>query len=306
MTSRSPKNLPASIHQRLNNVAHTTGRTFNDVLQHYALERILYRLSVSKHGKRFVLKGALLLRHWDLSSARPTRDIDLLGRTDNDVEDLKEIIRDVCDIQLNDGLVFETGTLLVNTITDDAAYQGVRIEFHASLGNAVIPVRIDIGFGDQITPNPRLIEYPATLDMPRPRLLAYPPETVIAEKLQIMIRFGLLNSRLKDYFDVWTLAQSMSFDGATLCEAIKNTFERRATQIESNPIGLSEAMFINTQNAAQWKAFRRRLGNIDAPQEFKELGDEIVAFLEAPVNALVQNEAFELSWSPPGPWAPRQ
>ncbi len=306
MNFRSPTNISTSIHQRLKNVAHESGRTFNEVLQHYALERFLYRLSVSQVADTFVLKGALLLRAWDVASARPTRDIDLLGQTGNDVDNLKRIIRGICEIPFEDGLTFDLEHISAERIADQAEYQGIRIEFRASLGNAVIPMRVDVGFGDQVTPKPKRIDYPTLFDMPRPRLYAYPPETVIAEKLQIMFRFGMLNSRMKDYFDIWMLAQSQSFDGRTLCEAIRRTCERRDTPIESNPVGLSEAMFANTQNATQWKAFRRRLGNTEAPETFEELGDIIAAFLSPPISALVHRQSFHTNWSPSGPWTPHQ
>lgn len=303
MTKSQPKNMAASVHDRLKNLAAKTGQRFNDLLQHYALERFLYRLSVSPHKDTFVLKGALLLRVWEISAIRPTRDIDLLGRTANEIESLADIVSEVCQTDVeDDGLVFDPSSVRAERIADDAEYEGVRVKFSGSLGNARISMQVDVGFGDKITPAPAEIEYPSVLEMPKPRLRSYPPETSIAEKFQVMLHRGVLNSRMKDYFDIWSLSRSRSFDGATLSQAIIETCRQRNTPVVADPAGLSEAALTDPQNAAQWSAFVRRLGQTDAPKTFAEVGGAVAAFLGPPAEAIAAGKPFDHSWEPMGPW----
>jgi predicted nucleotidyltransferase component of viral defense system len=301
-----PKNMAASVHQRLKNAAAGSGQTFNDLLQHYALERFLYRLSVSPHASAFILKGALLLRVWGVSAIRPTRDIDLLGRTTNDPESIARIMREVCEMAVDDdGLTFDASTVRAERIADDAEYEGIRTLFDGRLGNARIRMQIDVGFGDRITPAPEAIEYPTVLGMARPRLRAYPPETSIAEKLHVMLQRGMLNSRMKDYFDIWSLSRSRSFDGRTLAEAITATCSRRNTPVDPEPVALSDRALVDPQNAAQWMAFVRRLPGTDAPPTFEAVGAAVAAFLVPLLRALAEQRTFDQVWSPPGPWHER-
>lgn len=306
MSPDKPKNMAASVHQRLKNVAAASGQSFNELLQHYALERFLYRLSVSPHVETFILKGALLLRVWQIAVARPTRDIDLLGRTANDLDGLAQIMREVCQADVeDDGLVFDPSTVRAERITDDAEYTGVRVQFEGRLGNARIRMQTDVGFGDRITPAPQLIEYPSLLGMTPARLHAYPPETSIAEKLHVMLQRGLLNSRMKDYFDIWTLSRSRSFDGRTLADAINATCKQRNTPVEAEPLALTDRAMADPQNAAQWTAFVRRLKGADPPRTFAEVGAAVARFLGPPLRAITNQEPFDKMWSPPGPWHER-
>ncbi|MCP3905198.1 MAG: nucleotidyl transferase AbiEii/AbiGii toxin family protein [Planctomycetes bacterium] len=304
MTERAPKNVAASVHQRLKDEAKASGRTFNDLLQHYALERFLFRLSKSAYADRFVLKGALLLRVWRLSSIRPTRDIDLLGEMSNEVEAIEATVRDVCEIPIeDDGLSFDGASVRATPITEDADYEGLRVEFDGALGNARIRMQIDIGFGDRITPGPEEIEYPTVLDMEPPRLRAYPPETSIAEKFQVMLYRGVLNSRMKDYFDIWTLARSRAFDGAVLAEAVRATCERRGTPVEAEPVAFSDEMMADRAKQAQWAAFRRRLRPTDAPESFADVVTAVARFLAPVAEAVAVGISLESRWEPGGPWA---
>lgn len=303
MNPEAPKNMAASVHQRLKNVADRSGQTFNDLLQHYALERFLYRLSVSPHASTFVLKGALLLRVWRVSAIRPTRDIDLLGRTANDPETLAEIMREVCRVVVEaDGLAFDPSTVRAERISEEAEYEGVRVLFEGRLGSARIRMQTDIGFGDRITPAPQDIEYPSVLGMTPPRLRAYPPETAIAEKFHVMLQRELLNSRMKDYFDIWSLSRSRPFNGRTLAEAIIATCDQRGTRVDPEPVALSDRAFADRQSATQWSAFARRLGKTDAPETFAEVAAAVAAFLGPPAAAIARRESFDLVWTPPGPW----
>jgi len=299
-----PKNLAASVHARLLNQARSGGRSFNDLVQLFAMERFLYRLCRSAHSSRFVLKGALLLRVWDSSSYRTTRDIDLLGRVANEVDGLVEIVRDVCRQDVEpDGVVFNAESVQGRTIVEEAEYPGIRVTFSGALGTNRLTMQIDIGFGDTITPDPSEIEFPTLLDMPSPRLGAYPPETVIAEKFEIMLRRREANSRMKDYHDLWWLATRRAFDGGALVEAFQATCSLRGTPIVAQPESLSLEFASDPSKVAQWSAFVRRLDPTDAPSTFAEVVAAVRAFLGPPVEAISRQEPFEHGWTPHGPWA---
>ncbi|MCA9296929.1 MAG: nucleotidyl transferase AbiEii/AbiGii toxin family protein [Phycisphaerales bacterium] len=304
MTKRAPSNVAASVHSRLLNQARETAKPFNDLLQHYALERFLFRLSHSDFSSKFILKGALLLRVWEVSSIRPTRDIDLLGKTHNDLERVRSIIQQLCVATVNDdGMSFDAESIRAAFIAEDAEYEGIRIEFTGRLGNARIPMQIDIGFGDRVTPAPTIIEYPTVLASGPIRLLAYTPETTIAEKFQVMLSRGLLNSRMKDYFDIWALAKARQYDGQLLAEAIATTCTQRKTAVSQTPSALSKAMGDDEQRRIQWTAFRRRLQPTDAPESLDELVAAVARFLSPVANALATHAPFKHQWTPGGPWA---
>jgi predicted nucleotidyltransferase component of viral defense system len=197
------RNSAASVHQRLLNLARNEDRRFNEVLQRYALERWLYRLSVSGHADRFVLKGGLLLSAWDLPIYRPTRDIYLLARTPNDLDGVRAMISEICKEEVEpDGLVFDETTVSAERIAEDAVYKGVRSTFAGNLGNARIAMQIDLDFSDVVTPGPIALTIPTILELPAPELQAYNQETTIAEKFEAMVKLGELNSRMKDFFDI--------------------------------------------------------------------------------------------------------
>ena len=189
------RNVAASVRARLANIARKSGRPFQEVLQYYGLERFLYRFSRTEHRGRFLLKGALMLRVWDAPETRPTRDIDLLGFVQNDVEYLEAIVREACNINADDaGLHFDATTVAGARIKEDADYEGIRIRFTGLLENARIPMQIDIGFGDTVYPTAQEMSYPTILEFPAPRLRMYPRETVVAEKLEAMVR-GCVHAR---------------------------------------------------------------------------------------------------------------
>lgn len=229
------KNIAASVHQRLLNAARESGRPFNELVQYYALERWLYRLAQSNYRNQFVLKGALMLLVWKLPVTRPTRDIDLLGRVSNDLESVRGVIAAICRIPAeDDGMVFAPETVTTERIAEDADYEGVRAKFNASLGNTRLPMQVDIGFSDIITPEPAAIVYPVVLGHPAPELHAYTRETVIAEKFEAMVKLGELNSRMKDFFDIWMLARTGEFQGSELSRAVERTFHRRGTTLATS------------------------------------------------------------------------
>ena len=234
------KNVAASVRQRLLNRAKETNRPFDELLQYYAMERFLYRLSISKHCDKFVLKGALMFVVWEGPRSRATRDIDLAGRTKNSIENLVAIVKEVCGVDAEpDGMEFQPSNVIGERIKEDADYEGVRIRFIGHLGQARAAIQIDIGFGDMITPDPIDIDYPVLLDMPAPKLKGYPRETVVAEKFQAMVFLGMINTRMKDFHDIWLLAHQFDFDGKLLGAAVKETFAHRKTELTLEPVVFS-------------------------------------------------------------------
>lgn len=268
------------------------------------MERFLYRLCQSPHADVFVLKGALLLRVWNAPSVRPTMDIDLLGRTDNEPANIRRIVQEVCREDVEpDGLVFDAESVTGQVIAEDADYEGVRMRFRGNLGTAIVNMQIDVGFGDVITPAPLTVDYPAMLDYPAPRLLAYPQETTVAEKFQVMLHRAQLNSRLRDYYDIWLLSRSFPFDGAVLAEAVRKTCERRGTAIPIEPLALTTAFSDERARQTQWAAYRRKSQLDTAPTELAEVVEAVAAFLGPVSRALGSGQGFEGEWRPPGPWS---
>jgi hypothetical protein len=296
------KNLAASIHQRLSNQARRAGRPLNELLQYYAIERFLYRLSSSSHVGQFVLKGALLFRLWGLSASRSTRDIDLLGITGNEVENLVTIVREICAQAVPaDGLIFDPATVAGERITEDADYEGVRLRFIGWLGQARLNLQIDVGFGDVIFPPPAIQTYPVLLPMPAPELRTYPPEALVAEKLQAMIYLGSINSRLKDFYDLWTLASRFGFSGPALQQAIQRTFAHRLTDIPvQQPVPFSPQFAREKQ--AQWQAFLQTASITGAPDQMTIVLDQLRLFILPVFSAIQAGHEFSQAWSLGGPW----
>jgi hypothetical protein len=299
MNNARPTNVAASIHQRLLNLANRESRPFNDVLQFYGLERWLLRLSRSAFADRFVLKGALMLTVWKLPVTRPTRDIDLLGRIDNDLEGVRAAISTICATQVDDdGVVFNAASVKTETIAEEADYQGVRATFEGHLGKAIIPMQIDIGFSDVLSPGPVQIAYPTLLDMPVIVMAGYNRETAIAEKVEAMIKLGELNSRMKDFYDVWILSSAAAFDGGQLTKALHATCSQRGTSIRSAPICLSDNFASSPAKQAQWTAFVRRFRNPHVPTQFVDVIRQLRVFLLP----LLSGEAHGQQWTVSGPW----
>lgn len=297
------RNIAASIHQRLLDAARRTGRPFGDVLQFYALERWLYRLSQSDHRERFILKGALMLVVWDVPVSRPTRDIDLLGCLGNDLDGVRRVIGEICDLPApDDGLAFDPVSVTTERIAADADYEGVRARFKGRLGATRIAMQVDIGFSDVITPGPVEIDYPTLLDQPAPRLRAYNRETVVAEKFEAMVKLGELNSRMKDFFDIWLLAQRFAFDSRALGDAVDASFHRRGTALELDTVCLTSGFADAPTKQAQWDAFLRRSNLSGECGRLREVVDLLHAFLGPVATALIEERVFEAQWPAGGPW----
>ena len=265
------KNVAASIRQRLQNKARQNQQRFDDLLQYYAIERFLYRLAQSPHRDTFVLKGALIFLTWGTPFARSTRDVDLLAYMDNSIAHVVKVMREICQQPvIEDGMRFEASSVKGETIREQAEYQGVRVKFLGWLENARVNMQIDLGFADVVTPKPKLVTYPVLLELPQPKLRGYPPETVIAEKLQAMIFLGMSNSRMKDFYDLWILAQTQAGYKTTLAEAIRKTFARRGTELPLElPIVFTEE-FANTKQK-MWLAFRDKANLLESPADINEI-----------------------------------
>jgi predicted nucleotidyltransferase component of viral defense system len=306
MTGKKPKNVAASVRERLTNVAKKSGESFQYILTRYAIERLLYRLSQSSHGAHFILKGAMLFQVWRQSTHRTTRDLDLLGEGTPSIERLVAIFKDVASVEVDDdGLSFPTDEIQGEQIKEEDEYQGIRIRGLARLGSARIPLQIDIGFGDAVTPEPERISYPTLLDAPAPQLLAYNRETVVAEKFQAMVLLGMTNSRMKDFFDLWCLARDFAFDGAKLADAIGATFRRRDTTLPDDmPVALSEEFARDATKQTQWNAFLKK-ANVGETVELDDVLTLLREFLLSPTRAIASQKAFKLHWTARGPWRPQ-
>ena len=298
---KSPKNIPASVRQRLLNRAKTDKRPFNELLQYYAMERFLYRLSQSAHADHFILKGALMLRAWRSPEFRPTMDIDMLGKTSNEESRIITQIQDILTTVVEtDGLAFDPSSIQSERITEDADYKGIRIRFRGELDSARINMQIDIGFGDIIYPGPEELNLPTILNSPAPKLLCYSRESAIAEKFEAMVKLGVLNSRMKDFYDIWLLSRQFDFDSPKLTKAIELTFEQRGTTLPSEIEAFTDTFADAKQT--QWTAFRKRLQHDHLPAAFQEITSAVERFLSPITTTLSSNKSKPANWTAPGPW----
>ena len=255
-----PRNIGASVRQRLLNLAHARGQPMELLLTRYALERLLHRLSLSPHRERFVLKGAMLLATWFDEPHRATRDVDLLGFGDAAEDALLGTFREIMAVEVDDGVSFDLKGLRIEAIREEVEYGGSRLRTTAALAGGRIPITVDIGFGDAVEPGIEDIDLPVLLYMPSPHLRSYPPETVIAEKFHAMVALGRANSRMKDYYDVWMLTNAFDLEPERLRRAIAATFARRNTEIPASvPDGLSDVFSADPGKQRQWDAFARTL-----------------------------------------------
>jgi predicted nucleotidyltransferase component of viral defense system len=304
MTRKTPVNVAASVRARLLKVSKERREDFTLTLMNYAAERFLYRLAQSKYRDRFVLKGAMLFAVRVGEQYRPTRDLDLLGLGEASEEAVATAVRDIATTKVDDdGLVFDIDGLEVQAIREDNVYGGIRAVMQARLAEARIHVQIDVGFGDAITPAATDLEFPTLLaDMPSPNVLAYPTETIVAEKVEAMVHLGLSNSRMKDFTDLAIAGRRTTFEGSTLAAAIRATFRRRGTQLpESEIVALSERFVQDARAQANWKAYVKREG-LRGFESLAQVIEELRAFLSRPIEHAQTGETFVAKWAPGGPW----
>jgi hypothetical protein len=301
LTVKKVKNIAASVRERLLNISKTDVRPFQEVVQYYSMEWFLYRLSQSQHANRFVLKGALMLHVWKTPGYRSTMDVDLLGRTDNDMSVLISNMVDALSIEVEpDGLVFSADNITADYITEDAEYKGVRLWFPANLDTIKLHMQIDIGFGDIVYPVPEKSVIPTMLDFPAPLLFCYSRESAISEKFEAMIKLRDLNSRMKDFYDIWLLSRNFEFEGKVLSEAIRLTVEQRGTELPDKIVAFSNEFITNKQ--IQWNAFKKKLKQDIIPFEFEDIVMQVKTFLNPIVLSLAVKKPPPAKWSPPGPW----
>lgn len=291
-------NKAASVRQRLLTLARERKEDFGLVLTKYGLERVLYRISQSKYREAFVLKGALLFELWTEQRYRPTRDADFLARGENSPERFVEIFKEICEMKgEDDGLRFDAATVTAERITEDADYEGIRVKFIGYLENARIPIQIDLGFGDVITPAPVETELRSLLDAPKAKLLTYPRESVVAEKFEAMVSLGLANSRMKDLHDVRSLGKDFSFDGALLSDAIKKTFAHRRTALPAQtPLVFTAEFFNDPDKKKQWAGFCNKNRNYVQELPLERVCGEIAALLSPILGALNGKRAIPKEW----------
>jgi predicted nucleotidyltransferase component of viral defense system len=305
MSNPTPSNLAHSVFQRLRNYAKENGEDFNRLLSRYAMERFLYRLTKSEHSEKFVLKGALLFMVWEPDyDRRSTKDIDLLGFTENSLDNLATIAKEVCETTVKeDGIEFDGENMQVQRIKEDADYEGVRIRSFAFIERSRIPIQVDIGFGDALVPDAIPATIPTLLDFPAPELRCYHQLTAIAEKFQAMIKLGELNSRMKDFYDIWNIIQHEEIDGTELQKACVATFEHRKTPFDLEAHFFSENFHEALGKEDQWTAFVRKQGIEDtAPASFRANTRILQSFFRPMVEAQLSDQPFSAKWDTSGQW----
>jgi len=286
-----------SIKAKLKNEADFCAKDFNYLLFHYFIERLLYRLSISPYAHNFILKGGLLLYAVLKNRGRATKDIDFLAQNiKNTPAELIRIFTEIAKIPVNDAVSFDTENITTEQIKEDAEYQGVRIKLTARLDRSRSVLQFDIGFGDVIVPQPIDMTYPTLLDMEPPRLKAYSLESVIAEKFQAIVYLADLNSRMKDFYDIYELSRSRDFDGAFLSEAIAQTFKRRNTEFFPSPIVFTDDFLLLPNKQIQWQAFQRRTGILNVPEDFSVIIVAIKRFLFPVYEVLANKGVFSGLW----------
>jgi predicted nucleotidyltransferase component of viral defense system len=292
------KNPAASVHARLAQRRTSTGEDYNVLLVRFTLERLLYRLSRSSHREQFVLKGAMLFALWEPALHRVTRDLDLLGFGHPSPERLADIFRELCRLEVEaDGVDFDPRSVRCEDIRAQDEYAGIRVKLRATVGKAVVPLQVDVGFGDALPVAPEEITFPVMLGMAAPKLRAYSRETVVAEKLEAIVKLGMLNSRFKDYFDLHYLAQKFPFEGALLAKSIAGTFARRGTAFPAGlPAGLTPMFGTDPAKIRGWQAFWRKTGPKAAAPTLEAVIQLLAEFLEPPLDAAAKEKPLTATW----------
>lgn len=305
--AREPRDVAASVRQRLLNRAREQGVDYNLLLQRFATERFLYRLGLSPEVDRFTLKGASLFLVWAGQEFRPTRDVGFLGTAPADHDTIRRAMEVICAVSYpEDGVAFDPGTIQTDDIREEQEYGGVRVRLRGSLGQARLSVQADIGFGDVITPGREEHDYPTILDHPSPRVWVYPRETSIAEKFEAMVRLGTLNTRIKDFWDVAALARHFAFDGDTVRTAIDETLRRRRTALgRERPEALRPAFYEDPMRGRLWQQFQREVeAGGRGPTRLVDAGEELRSFIGPVCDSLTSGEPFTRIWPAGGPWQP--
>jgi predicted nucleotidyltransferase component of viral defense system len=302
MTQKEIKNIGVSVRQRLLNHSRDEGISFNEVLEHYAIDRFLYRLSQSPYADRFILKGGLMFKVWSDLHERPTKDVDLLGKMSNDLNSVLSVLRDATKLDnAMDGIEFLSEAATAEDIVKDGDYKGVRVKLPGLLAKARLTVQIDVGFGDSVYPYPEMRDLPTVLDQPPTHLACYCKETVIAEKYHAMVELAERNSRMKDFYDIWFLCNAFGFDGERLCRSIALTFEKRGTIVPVVSEALQDEFHADVRQV-RWSAFARRMSTArSTPPMLDTVLSDLRAFLGPVGKALATGHSIG-TWTPGEGW----
>jgi predicted nucleotidyltransferase component of viral defense system len=297
------KNISASIHDRLRNYANDTGRTYNDLFYIFANERFLYRLSKSAHAKKFVLKGAMAVLNLQIDQPRYTRDIDLLGFTDNSIVNIEQILRDICFVEVeDDGLFFDPDSIVSSSIKLHDNYPGVRVKIDVSLfDKGATKLQIDIGFGDDVYPEPEFGKFGGMLNLPEAIIRMYPIEAILAEKIHPIVNLGKFNSRMKDIYDLWLIASNKRIDGKTFSKALRLTFENRHTSFPKTLVIFGDN-YLDQNILVNWDSIGEKLQSKEHLPELPYVLKQLQAFLIPIMESLYQGKEFSLIWDPSKDW----
>jgi predicted nucleotidyltransferase component of viral defense system len=302
MSGKEMKNVVASVLARLRNHSKSSGAPFQQVLQQYAIERFLYRISKSKHAQSVILKGALLLKTIGIPSARPTMDIDMLRKGNADQASLMDLVKDCAALKVEaDGLTFLADSVMAEEIAKDSEYKGTRILMDARMDNVRLKIQIDFGVGDVMVPGPRMIEYPVFLGSDAILLLAYPVESAIAEKLQAMVALGDANSRMKDFYDVWICSNHLDFNMDMLLKAIDATFKNRETPVPAQEFEALTTNFVE-RHGVQWNAFVKKVGEDELTDAFDKIVEDLKIFVIPVLISLARSEKLMQQWKAGKGW----
>ena len=301
MTKKQITNVPASVRQRLLNISRKNKRPFNELMQYYAMERFLYRLSQSDYADSFILKGALALQVRTAEKFRPTMDIDISQKRNDEKSEIIKQMKNILSVKVKeDGLVFDLQSLRLEDIKRDAPYKGMRVLFCGTLDSAKINMQIDISVRDVIFPEPiKKMVFPCILDFPTPKLWCYSLESIVAEKFEALMKLGNWNSRMKDFYDLWILSREHNFEGHKLSKAIDLTFKNRDTSLKQE-ITAFKREFIKSKEK-EWSVFVKTLIQEDSPSLFDVI-ESLKLFLLPIVKALTTKKLSPKYWKPPGPW----
>jgi len=278
MTKDNIKDYGKSIRTKLLNVAKKEDVFYQTILTRYFQERLLYRVSQTKYRNNFYLKGGALMYAYEQFAARPTLDIDFLGKNiSNEGPSIVAAFKEICSVSYDeDGVVFDTNNITSQNITEFKDYHGIRLSIPVKMDTIAQVMTMDIGFGDVITPQPVELDYPVLLDyLPGVNIMAYSLETVIAEKMHAIVDLADQSSRMKDYYDLYNILSKEQYDSVTLQEAVERTFANRHTSYYANNLFFNKDFSNNQQMQVRWQAFMRKITKSDE-MSFSD----IVSFLQ--------------------------
>lgn len=296
--------LAESIRFKLLRISKERGETFDRILTLYGIERFLYRLSKSKWKDKFILKGAMLFMIWQKIPHRPTKDVDFLGLVKNSIQNIQDIFTHICQIDvIDDGINFDPDSINCQNIQEANKYIGIRVKLNGILAKARIRIQFDIGFGDMIVPPPQSVELNSMLSFPCPNILTYSVYSVIAEKFHAMVKLGIANSRIKDFYDIWIILKNVNFSGAVLLESVIQTFNKRGDKFPKDvPFALTQSFANDQLKQKQWLAFIKKNKLSTDGYEFQFVIKDIRRLFSPMILAFKNRSKFYLKWDNKTGW----